>query len=163
MAISVKSQKLEKPRIDKFTGDTTIETKEETLQNKFSITTHALLCTTIKMAGHYMIRLRVGEGVNSIFEIHKGDKAAIKFSDGKIIELLSALNSTSDVTHASYTTTSTISALYDLTDDDISDLKTKKIAIVRVMTTLAPLDFEISDGKSEILKKQLTLITSKQY
>jgi hypothetical protein len=50
------------------------------------------------------------------------------------------------------------SLAFDLTDTDIAELKNRKIAVIRINTSLGPFDYDIKDGKSEIVKKQLELI-----
>lgn len=156
-AITADAQKLERPRIDKITGDTTFETKEEVLANPFTMVRHYLGSGILKGSGNYVLYFHLKEGGDAPYYVLQGFKATIKFTDGKLIQLTAVADEYSS--YKPVVTESTIS--YHLTDSDLEALKSGKISVIRVETSGAPLDFDIKDNKADMIKKQLELISKK--
>lgn len=48
---------------------------------------------------------------------------------------------------------------YSINNDDIDLLENNKVAVIRINTSVGSFDYTISDARSEIIKKQLELIT----
>lgn len=158
--LTANAQKLEKPKIDKITGDTTLETKSETLYNKFSLVLDYLSVSTSKVLNRYFLDFKVMKGISIVFTTDKGDKAIFKLADGKLIEVYTINSSVSSFTSsAGGVSQSYIS--YLLTNDDITALKSQKIAVIRIITSKGQFDYELASGKADIIQKQLNLITGK--
>ncbi|TWI95921.1 hypothetical protein JN11_04196 [Mucilaginibacter frigoritolerans] len=158
LAFNAGAQKLQKPVIDKITGDTTLETKEEPMQSKLSLSTHLIGCSIMKGKGIYLcFHLREGF-VEWDFYVSAGDKAIIKFADGKLIELDAAFEDHSSIHYDATPIFTAAYFYYSLNGGDIDQLKNNKIAVIRINTSMGNFDYDISDGKSEIVKKQLELI-----
>lgn len=160
------AQKLEKPIVDKITGDTTLATKSEVLQNKFSIVTDYLSCNIIKFSpvkikGFYNISFKVMKGLNMVVSSEPGNKAIFKLKDGRLIEVSTKLQSYSSYDPSQAGGILTLNILYELTDEDVINLKSLPIAVIRLETSKGPFDYELSGSKAEIIKKQLDLVTKK--
>jgi len=154
-AFNATAQKLEKPQIDKISGETTLSTKEEILANPFVWIRHFLACSIVKGRGYYTIYFHLREGGETYYQVAKGDKAIIKLTDGKLLEIVADFDE-----YSSGTPNETRSFLqYDLTDNDIAILKQGKISVIRINTSNGAYDYEIKEGKSEIIKKQLELLS----
>jgi len=151
------AQKLEKPRIDKITGDTTFEVKEEVLANPFTMVRHYLGSGILKGKGYYVLYFHLKEGGDAPYYVLQGTKATIKFTDGKLIQITAVADEYS--AYKPVVTESTIS--YHLTDSDIDALISGKISVVRVQTSVGAVDFEIKENKTDMIKKQLELISKK--
>jgi len=154
-ALNVNAQKLEKPEIDKISGSITVSTKEEILANPFVWIRHFLACSIIKGRGYYAIYFHLREGLETYYKVAKGDMAVIKFTDGSLMQISAIFDEYSSGTVNE--TGSTVA--YDLTESDVAILKQSKISVIRINTSDGAYDFDIKDNKSEIIKKQLELLT----
>ena len=160
-AFNLKAQKLDKPDIDKITGDTTLRTKIQILSNPFAIVQHALTAN-ISRAKHFtLLYFQLKDGIDIYYSVNRGDKAIIKFADGKLLEISAAVDEHSSIIAYGPPVATGCDVPYDSTDEDIEILKNSKISVIRIMTTKGPFDYDIKDGKSEVIKKQLDLITKK--
>lgn len=159
MVFNANAQKLEKPEIDKITGHITYGTKEEVIANKLTLIGHYLACKIRRGHSFYLLYFHAKDGLAMDYFVREGDKAIIKFSNGKILELSAIVDSYSSIIpYASPPVTESLLP-YDLSDEDITALENGKISVIRILTSIGPFDYDISDGKSEIIKKQLQLIT----
>jgi len=159
LAFKVEAQKLQKPVIDKITGDTTQETKEEPLQSKLSLSLHLIGCSIFKGRGEYLLYFHLKEGGKWHFGTEEGDQAIIKFTNGKLIQLNPVGEHNSKIMFDATPVFTDASFPYGINNDDIDQLKNNKIAVIRINTSSGAFDYEISDARSEIIKKQLELIT----
>src|SRR6187402_2696240 len=90
LAYNANAQKLEKPLIDKITGDTTLNTKIEVLSNPLALIQHALTVNTSKTKDYVLLCFHVKDAIKMYYSVDKGDKATIKFVDGKLLEINAA-------------------------------------------------------------------------
>ena len=161
MALNANAQKLEKPVIDKITGDTTFNVKEQVLANPFTLPGHWLAGNVSKAKNYTLLYLHLKDGMDIYYSVYEGDKAIIKFINGKMLEISAVADEHSSlIPYASPAVTQSFIA-YDLADADVEALKNNKISVIRIMTSKGPFDYEIKDGKSEVIKKQLELIAKK--
>ena len=161
LALNANAQKLEKPSIDKITGDTTLATKIDVLSNPLALIQHAITVNTLKAKNFVLLCFHLKDALSIYYSIDKGEKATIKFADGKLLEINAAVDAHSFVISLGTPSYVGCDVYYDLTDDDIVALKNNKISVIRIMTSKGPFDYDIKNGKSEIIKKQLELITKK--
>lgn len=85
LAFNAGAQKLQKPMIDKISGDTTLMTKEEPLQSKLSLSLHLIGCSVLKGRGVYLLYLHSKEAGEWDFVVQDGYAAVIKFANGKLL------------------------------------------------------------------------------
>lgn len=156
------AQKLEKPRIDLITGDTTLQTSQEVLTNKFSLVTDYLASRVIYLNKRYIVDFHIIKGISIIFSTHPGDKCILKLNSGKLLTLTTQLTQMSEFKQSTYGASAEGDAWFDLTNDDIESIKSGRIAVIRIETSAAPFDYEISDKKSELIKKQIELIQNRK-
>ncbi|MDO3642566.1 hypothetical protein [Mucilaginibacter sp. L3T2-6] len=159
LSLSANAQKLEKPIIDKITGDTTFSTKTEVLANPFALIQHAITVSTIRTKNEVLLSFHLKDALNIYYSVLKGDTTVIKFTDGRLLKITAALDS-----HSSFLSGGTLTYVgsdiyYALSGQEMDILKNKKIAFIRIMTSKGAFDYDIKNGKSEIVKKQLELIT----
>jgi hypothetical protein len=160
-AFAVNAQKLEKPMIDKISGDITLSTKEQVLSNPFTIPGHYLAGYIIKGKGYCELCFHLKDGLDIDYYVLKGYKGVIKFTDGKLLEINALFDKdSSPIPDASPPVTQSFLS-FDLTNEDITALENGKVSVIRIMTSQGAFDYEIKDGKSEIIKKQLELITKR--
>jgi hypothetical protein len=160
-ALNAKSQKLEKPRVDKITGSVSIATKEQVLANKFTLIGHYLACHIIKGQGYCLLYFHLKDGLDIRYHMLKGDVATIKFADGELLEIKASDDARSSLIPYATPPVTESFIPFDLTDDDVSALKTGKISVIRITTSKGLFDYDVSDGKAEVIKKQLELIYGK--
>lgn len=161
LALKANAQKLEKLSIDKITGDTTFATKEQVLANPFTIPGHYLAGNIAKGRGYCLLYFHLKDGLNIRYYVMKGDKAIIKLTDGKLIEIEAVGNTYSSFIPDASPAVAESFLAFDLKDSDVAELRNGKIAVIRINTSKGPFDYDIKDGKSEVLKKQLELIMKK--
>ncbi len=159
LAFNAGAQKLQKPVIDKITGDTTLETKEEPLQSKLSLSLHLIGCSILKGRGVYLLYFHTKEAGDWDFVIQDGYAAVIKFTNGKLLQLNTVGQHYSKIMYDATPVFSDTSIPYSISNDDIDQLKNSKIAVIRINTSVGSFDYSVSDARSEIVKKQLDLIT----
>jgi len=162
--IIVRAQKLQKPIIDKITGDTTWQTSRERLAAKTNFWGSDILFTyafKTKQRPFLAFSLLNGQGIK-IFSINEGNKAIIKMSDGKIISLSAVTSRTSDVDVAFIgnidTSTSTNLAFYKISVEDLTVLLSGKMSVVRIETSKGNFDYDIKEKNSEVVSKLLSLL-----
>ncbi|HVW98606.1 MAG TPA: hypothetical protein VHA56_21745 [Mucilaginibacter sp.] len=161
ITLSASAQKLEKPDIDKISGDTTYTVKEQMLANPFQVRGHYLGGNMVKGKRYYMIRFHVKEGLGDYYSVYKGDKAVIKFADGTIINIFATFDEHASMTGSGLAEMSESFLYYDLTDDDVKYLTEKKLAVVRIITSKDFYDFEIKDKHADVIQKQMLLLAGK--
>jgi hypothetical protein len=159
LAFNASAQKLQKPVIDKFTGDTTLETKEEPLQSKLSLSLHLIGCSIFKSRGGYLLYFHLKEAGKWHFSTAEGDLAIIKFTNGKLLQLSPVGEHNSKIMFDATPVFTDASFPYGISSDDIEQLKNNDIAVIRINTSDGSFDYDISNARSEIIKKQLELIT----
>jgi hypothetical protein len=158
-AFGAQAQRLQKPVIDKITGDTTLETKEEPLQSKLSLSLHLIGCSILKGRGVYLLYFHVKEAGDWDFGTADGDSVIIKFTNGKLLRLNPVGENHSAIMFDATPVFTDASLPYIISNDDIEQLKNNKIAVIRVNTSDDSFDYDVSNSRSEIVKKQLELIT----
>jgi hypothetical protein len=164
MAITIlnaKAQKLEKPKIDKITGAFTISAKEQVLANPFTLPGHYLAGQIVRGPNYWAIYFHLKDGMDIYYSVLKGDKAIIKFTDGKLLEVSSAFDAQSSIIPYATPPVAESFLAFELTDEDVAALVNGKIAVIRINTSQGDFDYAIKDRRSEIIKKQLELITKK--
>jgi len=159
LAFNADAQKLQKPIIDKITGDTTLETKEEPLQSKLSLSLHLIGCSILKGRGVYLLYFHVKEAGEWDFSVQDGYAAIVKFTSGKMLQLNTVGQNYSKIIYDAKPVFSDASLPYSISNDEIDQLKNNKIAVIRINTSAGSFDYSVSDARSEIIKKQLDLIT----
>ena len=160
-ALAARAQKLDKPRIHKISGDTTLLTKEQVLANPFTIPGHYLAGNIMKGKDYYLLSFHLKDGMDIQYSVLSGDKAIVKFTDGKLLEIKAIGDTYSSLISYANPAVSESFLAFDLTDSDVEELKNRKVAVIRINTSMGPFDYDIKDGKSEIIKKQLELISKK--
>lgn len=165
IALSVfvaKAQKLDKPYIDKIKNDTVLNTKDETLFNwmkKLSVSSNV-----VKLHDHspkgYSITLTVLE-VGGYITVTSDTKSYLKLDDGSVIELTPNTDTyiVSELTSIKYGTHTT-NINYVLSDEQFKKLTSHKISFIQIKTSQGNIDFDIKDSKSDIIEKQLSLVSS---
>ncbi|SHN00184.1 hypothetical protein [Mucilaginibacter sp. OK098] len=158
---SANAQKLQKPQRDKITGDVTLSVKEQVLSNPFTLPGHYLAGNMVRGKNYWALYFHLKDGLNIYYYVLKGDKAIIKFTDGKLLEITSAFDAQSSlISYATPDVTESFLA-FELTDDDVAALLSGKLSVIRINTSMGAFDYDIKDSKSEIIKKQLELIAKK--
>jgi hypothetical protein len=158
---SAKAQKLEKLKRDKITGAITLSAKEQVLANPFTLPGHYLAGNIVRGTGYWAIYFHLKDGLDIYYYVLKGDKAIIKFTDGKLLEISSASDEQSSIIPYATPPVAESFLAFELTDDDITTLENGKISVIRINTSQGPFDYDIKNSKSEIIKKQLELLTKK--
>ncbi|WP_259066678.1 hypothetical protein HDF24_21620 [Mucilaginibacter sp. X4EP1] len=159
LAFNAGAQKLQKPMIDKISGDTTLMTKEEPLQSKLSLSLHLIGCSILKGRGVYLLYLHSKEAGEWDFVVQDGYAAVIKFTNGKLLQLNPVGQNYSKIMYDATPVFSDADIAYGISNDDIDQLKNNKVAVIRINTSVGSFDYSVSDARSEIIKKQLDLIT----
>jgi hypothetical protein len=160
-AFNARSQKLEKPVIDKITGDITLSAKEQVLANPFTLPGHYLAGNIARGTSYWAIYFHLKDGMDIYYYVLKGDQAIIKFTDGKLLKISSAFDAQSSIIPYATPPVAESFLAFELTDDDITTLENGKISVIRISTSQGPFDYDIKNSKSEIIKKQLELLTKK--
>jgi len=154
-----KAQKLEKPKIDKITGDTTFSTSKEIITNKVGLIYDYLGVKTIKTKGDVFLSFYISKGITMLYSVNPGDKLILKTTDDKVLEIKSIASQNSDFTHSSANTYSDLIALYPVSSDDLIKLKAGTIKVIRIETSKGNFDYDIKLKNADIIKKQIELIT----
>lgn len=152
-------QKLQKPLIDKITGDTTIATSTERIFSKasFTGTVGEQVATTIfKARGKYFLALNIQTAKTSIFSIDSDHKAYLKLSDGVVVTLNSIGDDLSKYTSVSYGSSG--KAVYELSKDQLKDLQTNSVTFARVEYSDGTFEYDIKPKQGELLKQQASLM-----
>jgi len=159
--LGAKAQKLEKPKIDKITGDITLSVKEQVLSNPFTLPGHYLAGNMVRGKNYWALYFHLKDGLDIYYYVSKGDKAIIKFTDGKLLEISSAFDAQSSlISYATPPVTQSFLA-FELTDDDIVALLSGKLSVIRINTSIGAFDYDIKDSKADVIKKQLELMAKK--
>lgn len=159
VAFSANAQKLEKPSVDKFSGAVTITTKEEVVSNKLSLLGHKLSAYILKSNQDYILFFHSVEGGGKAYFVSEGDTAYIKFTSGKLIAISLIKLEYAEWREGTNPPVYDCNLPYYLTKDDVGQLLVDKIQIIRIHTSMGNFDYEVNDKKSEVIKKQLELIT----
>jgi hypothetical protein len=169
ISASTFAQKLEKPKIDKMTGDTTLYTSEEWLFRKLGWTGPGQILYTYaaktKGSKYLVFHINITNGDHhNVFGVSKGAKAYLKVSDGSIIELTSATSEVTDINFFSGTSMTRggnrmdAFPMFKITKELSDQLRTASITMVRIETTQGNLDFDVSDKKNSVISKELSLL-----
>jgi hypothetical protein len=168
LCLSVKAQKLEKPRIDKITGDTTYETSRERIcTNTGFFGSDILFVTFNKVKGNIIASFHIlRTNANShIFSINKGNRAIIKYKDGTTTILNAIVSQIADGNVSSYgnivTSDVQVDGLYDITTNDVNSLIKNDLTIIRIETSVGNIDYEINAKHSAVINKCVSLISGK--
>lgn len=159
--LTAKSQKLEKPVVDRISGQVTISTKEQTLTKEFTPLAHYLGGSIFKAGEACSLYLHLQDAKQTVYYLSAGDHSMIKLQDGKLLDIVVSFNTQSSVLSYKdlFVTESFIQ--FALTDDGVAALKSSNIIAVRINTSEGPFDYDVDNGKSEVIKKQLQLIYGK--
>ena len=171
LSLSASAQKLEKPKIDKITGDTSLMTSQETVYQKVNFLTGESI--TVKAFGYkdklhcsigFMIQ-KINGSHSSIFAIPNGAKAYFKLSDNTVLALNSEISQISegkvgDTGTATYTKGVAV-PIYTIPKEDIEQLVKAPITVIRIETSDGDIDLDVKPKNSEIIKKEVELITAK--
>lgn len=159
-ALSARAQKLQKPNIDKISGDTTLSTSEERIFTKVGLGPSQILYAYVsKSKGIHTLVLKMdnNNGVY-IYHVTPNDVTNIKFTDGSVLNINPGINSNSDDKSTSVGHRSILSVYYALSTKDIAQLKAKPISYIRIATSAAPMDYEIKEKNGDIIKNELALL-----
>ena len=162
------AQKLQKPAVDRITGDTTWSTSKEKLYlhgNYLTGQGEGVLCW-IKVNKDYKALVLNPQTMNqrTIYMITKGTKAYLKLSDNSTVTLTCATNDAgqADVGVAGNAVITNGSAVgfYDISAEDIQKLSTTTLTFLRIETSSGNFDCEIKPKNAEMFKKQFALISN---
>ena len=156
-------QKLEKPVIDKITGDTTISTsKERLVTNVNLVSSDVLYIRLVKSKGKYFANFQIYKNSPVIFSVNKGDKAIIKLTDNSLVTLYSVDDLLSDNRVTSYGSNilndTKGSMFYLLQPADIEALKKTGVSVVRLETSKVNFDYDVKPKNADLIIKSLQLI-----
>jgi len=159
LCLSVKAQKIFRTDIDKFTGDTTVETKFEVLYSKLGLSnTRRVNAAILKTKDYWYLKLEIIEYGTGLFMVKEGMKCHIKFSNNEILSLSCPETIIGKNYYSTYADSIDAFVYYHIEDEDVEKIKNNNIAIVRVETTNRIYDYEIEKKKSDIIKNQLNLV-----
>ncbi|MBD1392654.1 hypothetical protein [Mucilaginibacter glaciei] len=155
------AQKLQKPTIDKLTGDTTWTTSREKLfmhGNYLTGQGEVALCflRAAKGSKDLIINLQVVNKSN-FPSMLTGSKAYFKLADNSTIPLTCAANDY-HISGSDLAVAGSAYGLYTLTANDIAKLTSSDLTFLRVETTSGNFDCDIKPKNAEMFKKQFALI-----
>ncbi|WP_074487658.1 hypothetical protein [Mucilaginibacter polytrichastri] len=169
---TAKAQKLEKPSIDKMTGDTTFKTTAERIYTSISWSggeTDILYSYAAKVKGDkfLILHINITNGKHSsVFAINKGSKTYLKLFDGSIIEMQPGTNEISEGQvfpgglGLNPNTRGDAYPIFELSPNLIDKLKSSEIKMIRIETSNGNMDFELKDKNSKVIAKEIELIES---
>ena len=161
------SQKLQKPVVDKISGETTLSTSKDKLYVHGNVLTQqgeAVECL-VEKKGQVVTLILIPQTLNEkvVFTVAKGQKAYLKSTNGSMVTLASDsyLISDSKVDQAGGVVYSNglLRVPYVLSAEDIEKLKTLELSFLRIETSTGNFDCDIKPKYADVIKKQLTLIT----
>jgi hypothetical protein len=166
LGLSAKAQKLEKPRIDKLSGDTTWKTSMEKLYQKSNLMgqRQTAFVYAEKLKSGYALFLSVGmlNGPNSsVFSVPAGAKAHFKLADNSIVVLSNVLSQVSKNSVDQTGTEGYAVPCYPLSKSDIEKLSKSTITFVRVEASDLIFDYDIKEDKANLIAKTVSLIATK--
>ncbi len=163
LCLYAKAQKLEKPIIDKIKGDTTWATSEERIFTKMGFgDSDILYIYTQKIGDTYTLCFKIdrNNGIN-VYTISPENITNIKFTDGSVLDLQPTASGPSEVNFHSHGSRSFGLIFYGLTKDQLKELQSKTISVVRINSSRGNFDYEIKPKNADLVKKSLDIITTK--
>ena len=167
LGVNTCAQKLKKPTIDKFTGDTTWGTSNENIAqtiHRSSMNQENLYLKGSNTKHTYALYFTIFQYNTSttIFYIDTGQKAYVRLSDKSSIILtnMSGGHLTDLESHSHYSISGHLTVCFILTKENIEKLKTSKVEIIRFNTSKGTLDFDIKPKSSDVIIKTVELIAS---
>ena len=157
----VKAQKLQRSTRDKITGDITISVKEQVLSNPFTLPGHYLAGNMVRGKNYWALYFHLKDGLDIYYYVREGDKAIIKLTNGRLLEVTSAFYSESFLIPDATPAVTESFLAFELTDDDVAELLSGKLSVIRINTSMGPFDYDIKDSKADVIKKQLKLMAKK--
>ena len=167
LAFNANAQKLEKPMIDKLTGDTTWETSQEKISSNMqmmSLSQENLYLSSAKIphVGYCLTFKILNANGITVFSINKGNRVYLKLSDKTIDTLINNLDVISETdVKSSSNVVGTAYVLVILNKDNRDRLKSATVELIRFETSKGNFDYEIKPKNSAIINKEIGLIESK--
>lgn len=161
------AQKMDKPRIDKITNDTTFFTTTEKVaggNGAFSLSNEDIQVYASKLKGDIFLHTIVGLNVSFYKRFHaaSGNVVIIKLADNSIINLPNIADVIAERKGGGTLATGRMCWTGELSmhasKDDIDKILSSVVTVIRVQTDEGNLDFDIKPKGSDIIKKSLTLI-----
>lgn len=156
-------QKLQKPIIDKLTGDTTWSTSKEKLYlhgNYLTGQGEGVVCFLRSVKGAKGLILNIQTTNQKDYPtMITGRKAHLKLADGSIVVLICAANNF-NMSGSELAVAGSSFGWFDLTPADIEKLSTQNLTFLRIETSSGDFDCEIKPKNAEMFKKQFPLISS---
>jgi hypothetical protein len=160
------AQKLEKPEVDKITGDTTFSTSKNKIGSETALWgADILFVSASKLKAGYMLVFYLAKSGNrsTVYSINKGGRAILKLKGNDLVNLEAVSSEISKTQYSSFngiitSANSTISG-YVLIDENLNKLLSNQIAVIRIETSEGNVDFTIKDKNSDIIKNQLLLLS----
>jgi hypothetical protein len=161
------AQKLDKPRIDKITNDTTFFTTTEKVaggNGAFSLSNEDIQVYVSKSKGDIGLHVIVGLNVSNYKRFHasRGNVVIVKLVDNSIINLTNIDDVTAERKGGGTLATGRMCWTGELSTHvdkvDINKILSSVVTVIRVQTDEGNLDFDIKSKGSDIIKKSFTLI-----
>jgi len=170
LPIIASAQKLNKPKVDPITGDTSLTTTKEKLYlqgNYLTGKAEAVEFWLSKLSKYKSTALFLYPqtlNMDRTIMITKDQKVFLKLSDNSTITVTSMTNDIGDF-KAFYAgdyliTKGAAIAAYLISDADLEKLKTTPLTFLRIETSSGNFDCEIKPKQAETLKKAVNLFTA---
>jgi hypothetical protein len=164
----VSAQKLKKPIVDKITGDTIWTTSLDKLYlhgNYLTGQGEAIQCEVDRIGKNFVLVL-IPQTLNerSVFAVGEDQKTYLKFSDNSILTLSDGAFKISDaqVSEAGgfINDKGALTLTFALKPDEIAKILSSSLTFVRFETTDGNFDCDIKPKFSDLIKKQLQLVSN---
>ncbi len=162
MTFKLSAQKLQKPQVDKISGDTTWLTSSEKIFAKASFSGtvgEQLYVSSGKVNNTYILLFSIQTGKTSIFSMEEGQIIYIKLKSGTVVTLTNIKNNLSKYSSVSYGSNS--NCYYQITNEDIDKLSSSNLQFIRLEYSGGTFEYDIKDKFSEEIKKLVLLIKQK--
>lgn len=162
MSYSMLAQKLQKPKIDKITGDTSWVTSVEKIYGKpsFSGTVGEQLFASVgKFKDITLLMFSIQTAKASLFSVDEGQKIYIKLKNDSIVSLINSNSSISKYSTISYGSNS--NCFYQVTNQDIDNLAVSDVQFIRIEYSDGTFEYVIKDKFSDVIKTLVLLIKQK--
>lgn len=162
LTINLTAQKLEKPNIDKISGDTIWRTSSEKIFAKVSFSGtvgEQLYVSAVKVKDTYFLFFSIQTGKISIFSIDEGQKIYIKLKNDNLVTLTNIKSKVSKYSNESYGSNST--GYYQITNEEMDKLISENVQFIRIEYSAGTFEYDIKDKFSEKIKNDVLLIKQK--
>jgi hypothetical protein len=153
-----KAQKMEKPKVDKFTGATSVSTTLERIYATASPVATGVNVAVKKIDDSYVLVVNIiivnGE---AFYSIAKDDKLSLKLADNTVMNLPAAFATTSVEKLIGTNRRSEAIIYYSLSKDDMTKLTASNVTAVRVATSKGDFDYDVTDKYADLIKKEIAL------